>query len=79
MEFENKNHLQKQIDWLNINLKREIQERFAAGARFSGTAWHLDRRIQKLEKIKLLNIHKHYCCVLLVQTSIIGLLYYYMR
>lgn len=44
--------VQKQIDWININLKREIEERLAQGDRFRLSAWFLDQRIEKLEKMK---------------------------
>ncbi len=52
MEKENK-EIQKQIDWINVNLRREIQERMASGSRLSGTIWYLDQRVQKLELAKL--------------------------
>lgn len=66
MDIENNKSFQKQIDWLNVNLRREIQERLSAGARFSGTAWHLDQRIQKLEKFKLLSNRRHNFCLCLM-------------
>lgn len=45
---------QKQINWLNLNLRREIQERLQEGVRVSRTIYYLDQRILKLEKIKYL-------------------------
>lgn len=48
--MEQNKSIQKQIDWINVNLRREIQERMGADARISATIWHLDQRIQKLEK-----------------------------
>ena len=46
---------QKQIDWLNSNLRREIEERLAQGDRYRLSAWFLDQRVEKLEKTRLAN------------------------
>jgi hypothetical protein len=42
--------MQAQIDHLNKNLKREINERLSADDRYRLACWKLDEKIQRLEK-----------------------------
>jgi hypothetical protein len=45
--------IQKQIDHLNKNLKKEIDDRLSADDRYRLACYYLDQRIEKLEKKKL--------------------------
>ena len=44
--------IQKQIDHLNINLKKEIDDRLSADDRYRLACHFLDQRISKLEGVK---------------------------
>ena len=51
---------QPQIDHLNKNLKKEIDDRLATDDRFRLTCYKLDERLSLLEKIKgKMGIHMH--------------------
>ena len=83
--MEQNKEIQKQIDWINVNLKREIQERYGEGARFSGTVWHLDQRVQKLENVNLLrNRRRQLHCrrliaVMVMLGSVISIILYVVK
>lgn len=52
--------IQPQIDHLNKNLKKEIDERLSSGDRFRLTCYKLDERLSLLEKVKSkMGIHMH--------------------
>jgi hypothetical protein len=50
--------MQAQIDHLNKNLKKEINDRLAADDRYRLACWKLDERIAKLEKQLIQQIRK---------------------
>lgn len=44
------NNLQKQIDWLNVNLKKEINSRLGDGDRYRYAIAKVDERVLRIEK-----------------------------
>lgn len=44
------NNTQKQIDWLNVNLKKEINSRLEDGDRYRFAIAKVDQRVLRIEK-----------------------------